>query len=405
MPTELKMPALSPTMESGTLAKWLVAEGEWVKAGDVIAEIETDKATMEFEADSDGRIARLAIAEGAENVAVGTVIALLAEEGEQMPTADRGGSEARAERALEVRRRSPPADRITVSPLAGRIAAAKNIDLSGKTGSGPGGRIVRADLGPFSTSGSTRFEITQELNEAAPNVFRPLGDLPVEAIPLNSMRRTIAQRLSASKRTIPHFYLTVRCNIDALLRLRGELNATLVERGVKLTLNDLLMKAMAIALREVPEAHVHFCGDVIHRLGRVDIAMAVALDGGLVTPVIRDVDQMSLSAIARTARSLVEKARSGRLMPDEYEGGSVSISNLGMFGTDEMIPVINPPQALILGIGAGREQPWSVEGDIRLATIMAATASFDHRAIDGATGAQFLSSFREIIQSPLRLAA
>lgn len=403
MPIELKMPALSPSMEHGTVAKWLVAEGAWLKSGDLVAEIETDKATMEFEAEVEGCVSALMVAEGAENVAVGTVIALLVGEDEEAPTEPAPGrasaSTAPAAGPASARKRGPSrAERVTVSPLAARIAARRGIDLAGKTGSGPNGRIVRADLG---LAPLNRFSAPP----AWPEVSVPTAarSVPAASEKLSAMRRTIAQRLGESKRTVPHFYLTVRCNIDPLLRLRRELNANLVQSGVKLSVNDFLMKAMATALQEVPDAHVQFEGDAIRRFQDVDVAMAVAIDGGLITPVIRGVDGLSLSAIARTSRTLAEQARSGQLSPDQYQGGSVSISNLGMYGVDEMIPIINPPQALILGIGAGVEQPWKVDGDIRLATILAATASFDHRAIDGSVGAQFLSSFRDVVQNPLRL--
>jgi pyruvate dehydrogenase E2 component (dihydrolipoamide acetyltransferase) len=215
------------------------------------------------------------------------------------------------------------------------------------------------------------------------------------------MRKTIARRLTEAKQTVPHFYLTARCMLDQLLKLRSELNASLAARGVKLSVNDLLMKAMARALVQIPDANVQFGGNELHRFSRVDISMAVAIDGGLVTPIIRDVGSLSLSAIGQASKSLAAKARDGKLMPEDYQGGTASISNLGMFGIDEMFPVINPPQALIMGIGAGVEQPWKVDGQLGLATIMAATASFDHRAIDGAVAAQFMAAFRDHVEHPL----
>jgi pyruvate dehydrogenase E2 component (dihydrolipoamide acetyltransferase) len=421
MAIELKMPALSPTMEKGTLARWLVKEGDQVKPGDMIAEIETDKATMEFEAPEAGRIASLSVQEGTIDVTVGTVIALLAEEGEtaaasatkepalavaasvQTAIAPAPVSEpAQLSEMLTPRRRVPPADRIRVSPLALRIADANGIDLTGITGTGPNGRIVRADLGldlkivakgPVSTA-----PLAAPL---AATVTPPPKGVPLETVALSSMRRTIARRLSESKQTVPHFYLTARCNLDPLLQLRQELNVSLATRGGKLSVNDMLMKAMALALIDVPDANVQFGGDELYRFSRVDISMAVAIDGGLITPIIRDVASLSLSAISRESKALATKAREGRLAPEEYQGGTASLSNLGMFGIDEMFPVINPPQALILGIGAGVEQPWKVDGNIGLATIMAATASFDHRAIDGATAAQFMAALRGLIENPL----
>ena len=431
MAIELKMPALSPTMEKGTLAKWLVAEGDMVKPGDLIAEIETDKATMEYEAVDEGRIASLIVAEGTDNVAVGTVIALLAGEGEVAPQpvleeaapAIAGPVEAaplnvpappptatpQPQHAPEVgapRTRIAPADRIRISPLALRIAEAKGIDLGGIKGTGPNGRIVRADLGigPIVTPQpivSTSAAAVAPVAAVAP----PPAGVPVETVKLSSMRRTIARRLTESKQTVPHFYLTARCNLNPLLKLRTELNTSLAARGVKLSVNDMLMKAMALALVEVPDANVQFGGDELHRFSRVDISMAVAIDGGLITPIIRDVAALSLSAIAEKSKVLAAKAREGGLAPGDYQGGTASISNLGMFGIDEMFPVINPPQALILGVAAAVEQPWKVDGQISLAAIMAATASFDHRAIDGAIAAQFMAAFRRNVETPLYLIA
>ena len=441
MAIELKMPALSPTMEKGTLAKWLVAEGDMVKAGDLIAEIETDKATMEYEAVDDGRIAKLVVAEGTDDVAVGSVIALLASEGEgeatsapaisdspptieadaaiagasavPAPTGAMAPSLATAPPSVPVvapaavaatrAHREPPADRIKVSPLAARIAEAKGIDLASVSGSGPNGRVVRADLGIASLLVAPAAAVDLGAPVAAAAIAPPPAGVPLETVKLSSMRKTIARRLGESKQTVPHFYLTARCNIDPLLKLRGELNASLAARGVKLSVNDLVMKAMATALTEVPDANVQFGGDELHRFGRVDISMAVAIEGGLITPVIRGVDKLSLSAIAKASQDLAAKAREGRLAPDDYQGGTASISNLGMYGIDEMVPVINPPQALILGVGAGIEQPWKVDGEIALATIMAATASFDHRAIDGAVAAQFMASFKAIVENPLAI--
>ncbi len=423
MATELTMPALSPTMEKGTLAKWLVAEGDMVRAGDLIAEIETDKATMEFEAAEGGRIAKLLIAEGTDDVAVGSVIALLAGADDMAPESPMAESTPPAPpetpapapaaapppvadipAAVPARKRTSPADRIKVSPLAARIADAKGIDLAALSGSGPNGRIVRADLGIASLLTAPAAPATS-VAAAIPVIAPPPAGVPVETVKLSSMRKTIARRLTESKASVPHFYLTSRCNLDPLLALRTELNAALEGHGIKLSVNDLLIKALALALQEVPDANVQFGGDVLHRFARVDVSMAVAIDGGLVTPVLRDVGALSLSAIAIQSKALAAKARDGKLTPDDYEGGTVSLSNLGMFGIDEMVPVINPPQALILGAAAGIEQPWKVDGEIRLATIMAATASFDHRAIDGAVGAAFMQSFQMLVENPMRLAA
>jgi pyruvate dehydrogenase E2 component (dihydrolipoamide acetyltransferase) len=424
MAIELKMPALSPTMEKGTLAKWLVAVGDEVKSGDVIAEIETDKATMEFEAIEEGRIASLTVAEGTDDVPVGTIIAIMAEEGEEVAAAP-AQVMADAEATVEARMPSPPAtagpdtvpvadpvpapsnvaqadsQTVNATPLARRIANFKGLSLSSFKGSGPRGKIVKADLG-LSSFLSPSPIIAQQMNgtESSP-VYDPPAGVPVESVKLTTMRKTIARRLSESKQTVPHFYLTVRCNLDPLLKLRSELNASLAPRGIKLSVNDFMIKALAKALTEVPDANVQFGGDVLHRFKRADISMAVAIAGGLITPVIRGADSLSLSAIAEQSKALAGKARDGMLEPGEYIGGTASISNLGMFGIDEMFPVINPPQALILGIGAGIEQPWKVDGEMALATIMSATASFDHRAIDGAVAAEFMAAFRTLIESPL----
>jgi pyruvate dehydrogenase E2 component (dihydrolipoamide acetyltransferase) len=304
-------------------------------------------------------------------------------------------------------RRTSPAGRIKVSPLAARIARTKGIELEGVVGSGPNGRIVRADLGlpvsPVAAVASAPGAALAPRMAAA--IVPPPAGVPSEAVKLSSMRRTIARRLGESKASVPHFYLTARCNLDALLELRRQLNGALEGSASKISVNDMLIKALALALEEVPDANVQYGGDVLHRFSRVDVSMAVAIDGGLVTPVLRDAASLSLSVIARQSKALAARARDGELVPEDYEGGTVSLSNLGMFGIDEMIPVINPPQALILGAAAGVEMPWKVDGGIRLATVMAATASFDHRAIDGAAGARFMAAFRALVEAPMRLCA
>lgn len=428
MAIELKMPALSPTMEKGTLAKWLVAVGDEVKSGDIIAEIETDKATMEFEAIDEGRITSLAIAEGTDDVPVGTIIATIAEDGEEVaaaPTHEASKVMAEAQVSAGEQIPLPPATPESANvpvpgpvpvptiaaqadsqdgnatPLARRIANFKGLSLSSFKGSGPRGKIVKADLGlPSLLSPSPDIAPQMNAPRSTP-VYDPPAGVPVESVKLTTMRKTIARRLSESKQTVPHFYLTVRCNLDPLLKLRGELNASLAPRGMKLSLNDFMIKALARALTEVPDANVQFGCDVLHRFSKADISMAVAIDGGLITPVIRDAASLSLSAIAEQSKALASKARDGKLEPAEYEGGTASISNLGMFGIDEMFPVINPPQALILGIGAGIEQPWKVDGEMALATIMSATASFDHRAIDGAVAAEFMATIKSLTENPL----
>jgi pyruvate dehydrogenase E2 component (dihydrolipoamide acetyltransferase) len=428
MPIELKMPALSPTMEEGTVAKWLVKEGDIVAAGDVLAEIETDKATMEFEAVDEGRIAKIVVGDGTEGVKVGTVIALIQGEGEEAAPAKSAAPEpekakapepkAAPEAAPKPQAAAPRPDpvpqsheegaRIKASPLARRLAAQQGIDLGGITGSGPGGRIVKADLeGAPAGKASAPAAQAQSGTAAAkpvPAAEAPAG-IPHETIKLSSMRKTIARRLAESKQTVPHFYLTIDCNLDALLKLRGELNAGLEGRGVKLSVNDLLIKALGAALVEVPDANVQFAGDTLLKFSRVDISMAVAIPGGLITPVITDVANRSLSAIATDAKGLAERAREGKLQPEEYQGGTASISNLGMYGIKQFDAVINPPQAMILAVGAGEKRPYVVNDALAVATVITATGSFDHRAIDGAVGAELMAAFKRFVEKPLAMLA
>ena len=398
MAIELTMPAVSPTMETGTLSRWLVKAGDTVRPGDIIAEIETDKATSEYVAAEAGVIAAILVPEGSEDVLVGTVIATLA------PV---GTTDAAPAPPAPVATMAPPVpvlafvdDTKDATPLARRLAWARGVSVAGIVGSGAHGRVTRADIGlPSLLVFPASVPAAPVPPGPAPDHAPPPG-VPVQTVKLSTMRRTIARRLSDSRQTVPHFYLTVRCNLDPLNRLRAELNAALAERDIRLSVNDMLVKVMALAMTALPDVNVQFGGDVLHRFGRADIAMAVAVEGGLATPVIRGVGELSLSAIAQESRALAAKAREGRLLPEDYQGGTASISNLGMFGIDEMIPVINPPQALILGVAAGIEQPWNVEGEMQLATIMAATASFDHRAIDGAAAAQFMARLRELIETP-----
>ena len=428
MPIELKMPALSPTMEEGTVAKWLVKEGDIVAAGDVLAEIETDKATMEFEAVDEGRIAKIVVGDGTEGVKVGTVIALIQGEGEEAAPAKSAAPEpekakapepkAAPEAAPKPQAAAPRPDpvpqsheegaRIKASPLARRLAAQQGIDLGGVTGSGPGGRIVKADL-EGAPAGKASAPAGQAQPAAAAAKPAPVAEAPAgiphEAIKLSNMRKTIARRLAESKQTVPHFYLTVDCNLDALLKLRGELNAGLEGRGVKLSVNDLLIKALGAALVEVPDANVQFAGDTLLKFSRVDISMAVAIPGGLITPVITDVANRSLSAIATDAKGLAERAREGKLQPEEYQGGTASISNLGMYGIKQFDAVINPPQAMILAVGAGEKRPYVVNDALAVATVITATGSFDHRAIDGAVGAELMAAFKRFVEKPLAMLA
>ncbi len=411
MTIDVIMPALSPTMEKGTLAKWLIGIGDTIRAGDLIAEIETDKATMEFEAVDEGVVAELLVAEGSEDVPVGTVIARVADQNGDIAADPAAGTVSTTEPIAVEPAPTPDtkaplvlAEERRASPLARRLAAVNGIDLATIKGSGVGGRVLRRDvLGPDIIAKSISAE--EELAAAAAELLPPPVAVPHEAVKLGGMRKTIARRLTLAKQTVPHFYLSVHCNLDPLLRLRVALNADLTASGVKLSVNDLLIKALAAALVEVPDANVQFGGDTLYRFNRVDVAMAVSVSGGLVTPVIEDVGGKSVSRIATEARALAEKAREGKLAPAAYQGGTVSISNLGMFGISEMVPVINPPQAMILGTAAGELRPWVVDGVVAPATVMTATASFDHRAIDGATGAEAMAAFRHCVENPLTIIA
>jgi pyruvate dehydrogenase E2 component (dihydrolipoyllysine-residue acetyltransferase) len=429
MPIELKMPALSPTMEEGTLAKWLVKEGDKVAAGDLLAEIETDKATMEFEAVDEGTIAKIFVPEGTDEVKVGTVIALIAGEDEEAgeaaaekspppaPPAKAGGEEEGAPPAAEAKASPPPppppaapqpkadtGDRIKASPLARRLAEQKGLDLAALTGSGPGGRIVKADVdGATGKAPSEAAPAAAPVSAAAPAYAAP--DIPHEAVKLSNMRKTIARRLTESKQHVPHIYLTVDIRLDALLKLRGELNASLEARGVKLSVNDLLIKALAAALIEVPECNVQYTGSELLVFRRADISVAVSIPGGLITPVIVDAGAKSLSAIAAEMKDLAARAREGKLKPEEYQGGTASLSNMGMYGIRQFEAVINPPQGMIMAIGAGEKRPWVIDDSLQIATVMSATGSFDHRAIDGADGARLMKAFKRLVEQPLGMLA
>ena len=435
MPTPIKMPALSPTMEEGTLAKWLVKAGDKVSAGDLLAEIETDKATMEFEAVDEGTIASIEIDEGTEGVAVGTVIAMLAGEGESVedaakaapdtdaagnsdkaekPAAKKDDGEAKAEPAKATPRESAepqkapakakPAprkdgDRIFASPLARRIAEQKGLDLSEMEGSGPKGRIVKADV-EDAKAGRPANEAKRGAVAGPANAGLD-GDAPFEEEKVSGVRKVVAKRLTAAKQEVPHYYLSVDIRLDALLAARADLNKMLEAEGVKLSVNDLLIKALAKALMRTPQAHVSFQGDTLHRYSRADISVAVASPKGLITPIIRGADRKSLAEIATEMKELAGKAREGKLQPHEYQGGTASISNLGMFGIKQFDAVINPPQGMIMAVGAGEQRPWVIDGQIAPATVMTASGSFDHRAIDGAEGAQLMEAFKQMCEQPM----
>ena len=440
MPTELKMPALSPTMEEGTLAKWLVKEGDEVKSGDILAEIETDKATMEFEAVDEGTIAKILVAEGTDGVKVGAPIAILAAEGEDVsaaaPKADTAPAEAPkaaaapAPKADETPKAAPaqapvetpaasakPAappraegDRVKASPLARRLAEAQGVDLNALQGSGPGGRVVRADVD--AAVGKAPAAAPAGAPAAAPALAThavlpgPIEQaIPHEAIKLSNIRKTIARRLTESKQQIPHIYLTVDIQLDALLKLRGELNAGLQSRGVKLSVNDLLIKALAQALIEVPECNVSFAGDQLFKYSRADVSVAVSIPAGLITPIIVGADTKSVSAISAEMKDLAGRAKEGKLQPTEYQGGTASLSNMGMYGIKQFEAVINPPQGMIMAIGAGEKRPYVINDSLQIATIMSATGSFDHRAIDGADGAKLMQAFKRLVENPLGMLA
>ncbi|MEY4237829.1 MAG: hypothetical protein RL339_430 [Pseudomonadota bacterium] len=416
MPIEIKMPALSPTMEEGTLAKWLVKVGDKVSSGDIMAEIETDKATMEFEAVDEGTIVAISIPEGAEGVKVGTVIATLAGDDEDpAPVAPKATAPALAPVAAPAPAPAPVAaaptvsndDRVIASPLAKRLAAEMGVDLGKVVGTGPNGRIVKADIeaaaGGAAAAVPAPAAVAPAVAPAAP-VVSDFG-IPYEAEKLNNVRKTIARRLTEAKQTIPHIYLTVDVRLDALLKLRGELNKALEPQGVKLSVNDLMIKALAKALEIVPKCNVSFAGDELRKYSRSDISVAVAAPSGLITPIIVDAGAKSVSQISKEMTALAGKAREGKLQPHEYQGGTASLSNLGMFGIKQFDAVINPPQAMILAVGAGEQRPYVVDGALSVATVMSATGSFDHRAIDGADGAALMQAFKQLVEQPLGLLA
>ena len=471
MALDIKMPALSPTMEEGTLAKWLVKVGDTVSSGDVMAEIETDKATMEFEAVDEGVIAEILIEEGTEGVKVGAVIARLAVDGEETapapapaeapaeapaadgpaatPTARKmaeqagidlagvtgtgpkgkitkedveaaiakgGGSPAPAAAPTAAPAAAPApvasGERIIASPLAKRIAADKGIDLAQVKGTGPNGRIVKDDVANFTPAAAAA-----PAPAAAPAASAPApapastpspapaveGGAPYTEEKLSGVRKVIARRLTESKQTVPHDYLTIDIRLDPLLALRSELNKSLEPDGVKLSVNDLLIKALARALMRVPQCNVSFRGDVMHRYSRADISVAVAAPSGLITPVITHADTKGLATISTEMKALAAKARDGKLIPHEYQGGTASLSNLGMYGIKQFDAVINPPQGMILAVGAGQQQPYVVNGQIEVATVLHASGSFDHRAIDGADGAQLMEALKNLVENPMGL--
>ncbi|MFN4158496.1 MAG: pyruvate dehydrogenase complex dihydrolipoamide acetyltransferase [Gemmobacter sp.] len=436
MATEILMPALSPTMEEGTLAKWLVKEGDKVKSGQILAEIETDKATMEFEAVDEGVMGKILVAEGTAGVKVNAPIAILIEDGEGADAAP--AAKAPAPAAAPTAAPAEPAKaaaptavgvapattgaRVFASPLARRIAAEKGLDLTTLRGSGPHGRIVKADVGgaaaapaaPAPAAAATPAPAPVAVAALAPaaqgmsadTVKKMFADRAYEEIALDGMRRTIAARLTEAKQTIPHFYLRREVQLDTLMAFRETLNAQLAARGVKLSINDFIIKASALALQAAPDCNAVWAGDRILKLKPSDVAVAVAIPGGLFTPVLRDAHLKSITALSAEMKDLAARAKTKKLAPHEYQGGSFAISNLGMMGIDNFDAVINPPHGSILAVGAGIKKPVvQTDGTLGIATVMSMTLSVDHRVIDGALGATFLKALIDNLENPLAMLA
>jgi pyruvate dehydrogenase E2 component (dihydrolipoamide acetyltransferase) len=426
MPIEILMPALSPTMTEGNLAKWLKKEGESVRAGDVIAEIETDKATMEVEAVDEGKLGRILVPEGSQGVKVNQPIALLLAEGEDAsalakapapaakpaaapaapsaPAAPQPAAEAKAappEAAAAPAPKpasAPAGERIVASPLARRMAQQAGLDLAGLGGSGPHGRIVKADI----DAALARGKPAAPKPAAAPGPAAPVAGLPpFTEQPHSMMRKVIARRLTESKRDAPHFYMTIDCNIDRLLQLRQEINAK--REKDKISVNDFVIKAAALGLRQVPAANASWTEAAVRLYQAADVSVAVATPGGLITPIIRGADSKGLSVISAEMKDLAARARDGKLKPEEYQGGTFSVSNLGMYGIREFAAVINPPQGAILAVGAGEQRPIVKDNALAIATMMSCTLSVDHRVVDGAIGAEYLAAFKKMIEDPLTM--
>ncbi len=417
MALEILMPALSPTMEEGTLAKWLVSEGDVVQSGDLLAEIETDKATMEFEAADQGIIGKLLVTEGTANVKVNSAIAILLEEGDATdatvaPSAPAAvAADVMAAPAVQASAPAAPVaasgTRIFASPLARRIAADNGLDLTAITGSGPKGRIVKADLSTAvapAAAAAPVSAVTMPTSANAAAVEAIYQGRGFKTVPLDGMRKIIASRLTEAKQTIPHFYLRRDIRLDKLLRVRGEINKGLEARGVKTSVNDFIIKACALALQKVPTANAVWAGDRVLQMEASDISVAVAIEGGLFTPVLQDAEAKPLSQLAVEMKDLAARARNRKLAPHEYQGGSFSISNLGMMGIDNFDAVINPPQGAILAVGAGKKRPVVLDdGSLSVATVMSVTMSVDHRVIDGALGAELLNEIVNYLENPLSM--
>ncbi len=416
MPINITMPALSPTMTEGTLAKWLKAEGDTIESGDVIAEIETDKATMEVEAVDEGVIGKILITEGTENVPVNDVIAILLEDGETAN--DIGDAPAAAapkaeEKVIEEPKVSaapapqktvdtPKGTRVFASPLAKRLAANAGIDLSTVKGSGPRGRIVKADILKAEKAPKVAASAAPSAVYDDPDVKTNVYGMEYKEIPNNNIRKVVAKRLSESKQTVPHFYLTIECVLDNLLAARKELNEA-ANGAFKLSVNDFIIKAAAMALKSYPAANVSWTDDAIQQFLKSDISVAVSTPTGLITPIVKAAEDKGLSAISTEMKDLAGRAREGKLKPEEFQGGSFSISNLGMFGIKEFAAIVNPPQGAILAVGAGEQRAVPVNGEIKIKTVMNCTLSVDHRCIDGAVGAEWLQIFKRYIENPVSM--
>lgn len=441
MPVNITMPALSPTMEEGNLAKWLVKEGDTVKAGDVIAEIETDKATMEVEAVDEGVVAKLVVPAGTEAVKVNAVIAILAEEGEDVGAAASGAgaaAPAKAEAAPAPKTEAAPAaasaapaastaasaqapaassgERVFASPLARRLAKDAGLDIKAVTGSGPKGRVVKSDVEKAVSTGGAKAAAPVSAASAAPAptlakgaseeaVLKNFAEGSYELVPHDGMRKTIAKRLQESKQTIPHFYVSVDCELDALLALRAQLNAAAPEKdgrpGYKLSVNDMVIKALALALRDVPDANVSWTDTKMVKHKHADVGVAVSIPGGLITPIIRMAETKSLSTISNEMKDLGKRAKDRKLKPEEYQGGTTAVSNMGMMGVKNFAAVVNPPHATILAVGAGEERVVVKNGEMKIANVMTVTLSTDHRCVDGALGAELLGAFKRYIENPM----
>ncbi len=435
MPINILMPALSPTMEEGNLAKWLVKEGDSVSSGDVLAEIETDKATMEVEAIDEGTVGKIVVPDGTAGVKVNELIAVLLEDGEDASAIDTAAAPAPAAAAPAPAAESAPAaapaapagpaptaasgDRVIASPLARRIAKQNSVDLTAVSGTGPRGRIVKADVEAAIAGGTAKAAdapvapAPAPAPKAAPSgmsddaVLKLFEEGSYELEPHDGMRKTIASRLTESKQTIPHFYVSVDCQLDALLKLRGDLNKSAPVKddkpAYKLSVNDMVIKALALALRDVPDANVSWTADNMVKHKHADVGVAVSIPGGLITPIVRRAEEKALSAISNEMKDMGKRAKDRKLSPHEYQGGTTAVSNMGMMGVSNFAAVVNPPHATILAVGAGEQRPVVKDGALAVATVMTVTLSTDHRCVDGALGAELLQAFKGYIENPMSM--